>query len=159
MPRTWPSLTIVAVLAIAGPTSASAHTAAPTGALAHYEKTYYIQPSQVDLNDLLAPPPALGSPEEKADLESVMQAQKDRDADDVVDAEADHERSVFRFADVMGANFKTEKLPFTTKFFFRVFSDEAKTGSAPSWWIRASCRSFPRKPPHPTRAGTRRLPM
>jgi acid phosphatase (class A) len=126
MPRTWPSLTIVAVLAIAGPICAFARTPAPSGVPARYEKTFYIQPSQVDLDDLLAPPPALGSAEEKADLDSVMQAQKDRDANDVVDAEADHERSVFRFADVMGPSFKPEKLPFTTKFFLRVFSDEAK---------------------------------
>jgi acid phosphatase (class A) len=88
--------------------------------------TFYIEPSQVDLDHLLAPPPALGSPEETADLAAVTQAEKDRSAQDAVNAEADHQRSVFRFADVMGPDFTPEKLPFATKFFKRVYSDENK---------------------------------
>jgi acid phosphatase (class A) len=101
---------------------------ASQGAWAHDRgsKTYYIEPSQVDLIHLLAPPPALGSPAEKADLDAVTTAERMRTADDVVDAEADHERSVFRFADVMGPKFTSAHLPYATKFFQRVYSDEAK---------------------------------
>ena len=88
--------------------------------------TFYIEPSQVDLDHLLAPPPALGSAEETADLAAVVQAEKDRTAQDAVDAEADHQRSVFRFADVMGPGFTPDKLPYATKFFKRVYADEEK---------------------------------
>jgi acid phosphatase (class A) len=96
-------------------------------AVAHNsDGTFYIEPSQVDLDHLLAPPPALGSAEETADLGAVVQAEKDRTAQDAVDAEADHQRSVFRFADVLGPGFTPDKLPYATKFFKRVYSDEEK---------------------------------
>jgi acid phosphatase (class A) len=95
-------------------------------AFTHSDGTFYIEPSQVDLNDLLAPPPALGSAAETKDLAAVMDAEKDRDADEAVAAEEDHERTVFRFADVMGAAFTPRNLPFATKFFQRVYSDQNK---------------------------------
>jgi acid phosphatase (class A) len=95
-------------------------------ALAHSNGTFYIDPSQVDLDHLLPPPPALGSAAETADMAAVMQAEKDRTADAAVAAEADHERTIFRFADVMGPDFTPQNLPFATKFFQRVFSDQNK---------------------------------
>ena len=88
--------------------------------------TFYIEPSQANLDHLLAPPPALGSPEETKDLAAVLSAEKDRDATAAVDAEMDHERTVFRFADVMGPAFTPQNLPFATKFFQHVFSDQNK---------------------------------
>jgi acid phosphatase (class A) len=94
------------------------------GACAHRWGSYYIEPSQVDLDHLLAPPPALGSPAETADIAAVMQAQKDRTAQQAVDAEADHQRSVFRFADVLGPGFAPRNMPFATIFFQRVYADE-----------------------------------
>lgn len=102
---------------------ARAHTA-----LAHANSngTFYIEASQVDLDHLLAPPPALGSPAETMDLTAVMNAERDRNADAAVAAEEDHERTVFRFADVIGPAFTPENLPFATKFFQRVYADENK---------------------------------
>jgi acid phosphatase (class A) len=97
-----------------------------TGAVAHSDGTFYIEPSQVDLDHLLAPPPALGSQAETQDLAAVMDAEKDRSAEQAVEAEADHDRTVFRFADVMGPGFTPQNLPFATKFFQRVFSDQNK---------------------------------
>jgi acid phosphatase (class A) len=96
------------------------------GAAAHSDGTFYIEPSQVDLDHLLAPPPALGSAAETKDLAAVVEAEKDRDAAAAVEAEEDHARTVFRFADVMGAGFTPQNLPFATKFFERVFSDQNK---------------------------------
>jgi acid phosphatase (class A) len=104
------------------------------GALAHHSAAaasfstpiYYIAPSQVNLEQLLAPPPALGSAEETADLASVTKAEADRTAEDAVNAEEDHQRSVFRFADVLGPKFRPDKLPFATGFFLRVYADEKK---------------------------------
>jgi acid phosphatase (class A) len=91
---------------------------------AHSDGTYYIEPSQVDLEHLLAPPPALGSAAETKDLAAVMEAERERSADDAVEAEEDHQRSVFRFADVMGPGFTPQNLPFATKFFERVYADQ-----------------------------------
>jgi acid phosphatase (class A) len=96
--------------------AANAHT--------HSDGTYYIEPSQVDLEHLLAPPPALGSQAETADLAAVVAAENNRTATQAVAAEEDSDRSVFRFADVMGPGFTPEKLPFATKFFKRVYADE-----------------------------------
>jgi acid phosphatase (class A) len=86
--------------------SANAHTSIQSPpAHTNSDGTFYIEPSQVDLDHLLAPPPALGSPEETKDLAAVVEAEKDRDATAAVEAEEDHARTVFRFADVMGPNF------------------------------------------------------
>ncbi len=95
-------------------------------AFAHSDGTFYIEPSQVDLDHLLAPPPPLGSAAETRDLAAVAQAETDRTADQAVAAEEDHQRSVFRFADVMGPGFTPQNLPFATKFFQRVYSDQNK---------------------------------
>ncbi|MCB8882429.1 phosphatase PAP2 family protein [Acidisoma cellulosilytica] len=108
------------VLVLSGPV-ASAHKA---GTKDKSVTAYYIDPSQVDLDLLLAPPPVLGSAKESVDLATVVKAQADRTAEEAVDAEADHERSVFRFADVLGPQFTPENLPFATGFFARVYADE-----------------------------------
>jgi acid phosphatase (class A) len=114
MARTSLHLALVAVFLLTTKASAQARD----------EVSFYIQPSQVDLGDLLAPPPALGSDEEKADLDAVIAAQRDRSADDVGAAEEDHERSIFRFAAVIGAGFTAPRLPYATSFFKRVYADE-----------------------------------
>jgi acid phosphatase (class A) len=83
----------------------------------------YLDPSQVDLVSILAPPPAPQSPEGNADLQAVLAAQKTRTDADVKRAQADDELSVFRYADVMGSGFAPEKLPFATVFFKDVATD------------------------------------
>lgn len=104
----------LAVAAIAHPAAARA------------KDSYYITPSQVDLDNLLAPPAALGSAEETADLNAVQKAEMDRNAQASIDAEEDHDRSVFRFADVMGSGFTPQKLPMTDAFFERLLTDEKR---------------------------------
>jgi acid phosphatase (class A) len=83
----------------------------------------YLDPSQVDLARILAPPPAPQSPEGKADLEAVLALQRARSDAEVKRAQADDELSVFRYADVMGPGFAPENLPFTTAFFKDVAAD------------------------------------
>jgi hypothetical protein len=85
----------------------------------------YLEPSQVDLVRILAPPPAPQSPEGKADLEAVLAAQRTRTDAEVKRAQADDELSVFRYADVMGAGFAPENLPFATAFFKDVAAEAA----------------------------------
>jgi acid phosphatase (class A) len=72
---------------------------------------YYIAPAQADLADILAPPPAPGSPAFKADLRAVLAAVKSRTEAAIAHARADDHKIVFRFADVMGPNFTRKTFP------------------------------------------------
>jgi acid phosphatase (class A) len=90
------------------------------------ERDYYINASSVDLSHLLAPPPTPDSAAGKADLQAVRDAQRNWIPAIVASALADAQLSVFRFADVIGPGFKPENLPFTSKFFERVSSDQAQ---------------------------------
>jgi acid phosphatase (class A) len=85
---------------------------------------YYIKPAQVDLIHILAPPPAPESAAGRADLQSVLEAQHRRTPAEIKVARADEERSVFRFATVLGPAFKPENLPFATQFFERAFAND-----------------------------------
>jgi acid phosphatase (class A) len=83
-------------------------------------KDGYIAPSQLDLIHTLPPPPVANSPALKTDLEAVLDAQRTRTDAQVKSAQDDLKRSVFRFADVLGADFRQDNLPFAAKFFKRV---------------------------------------
>src|SRR5579863_7537966 len=65
----------------------------------------YIEPSQVDLAEVLPPPPRAGSIQGNADLQAVLDAEHRRDKHLIAAALADLDESVFRFADVMGPGF------------------------------------------------------
>jgi acid phosphatase (class A) len=84
---------------------------------------YYLDPSRVDLIHILAPPPSPDTDEGKADLQAVLAMQRARMEAQVKEAQADTEASVFRFAGVIGPEFKPENLPFASTFFQRVSSD------------------------------------
>ena len=93
------------------------------------------QPNMPDLTALLAPPPAHGSPAAQADLQAVLAAQSARTAAGASAAKADAERSVFRFADVLGPGFQATQLPRTAAFFERVAQfDKADVKQAKSYW-------------------------
>ncbi len=85
---------------------------------------YYMHPSDIDLVHILAPPPAIDSPEGRADLHAVLDAQRARIPARVEAARADACFSIIRFADVMGPGFTAANLPFTIIFFGHVFSDD-----------------------------------
>jgi acid phosphatase (class A) len=101
---------------------------------------HYIQPSQVDLIRVLGPPPAPGSPQDKADLQAVLQAQNSRTSAEIAEATADTCLSIFRFADVLGPGFKPLNLSFTIFFFQRAFDDGMRS-------IAAAKKSFNRPRP------------
>jgi acid phosphatase (class A) len=83
----------------------------------------YLDPSQVDLVRILAPPPSPQSLEGQAELEAVLAVQRTRSDLDVNRARADDELTVFRYADVMGEAFSAQNLPFATQFFRDVAAD------------------------------------
>ena len=113
MPR---KSTLLFILLFIGALAAPSHSAW----LGQY---YYLDPSQVDLIHILAPPPAPDTDEGKADLQAVLAMQRTRTQAQLKGARADTEESVFRFADVIGPEFQPENLPFASAFFQRISSD------------------------------------
>lgn len=85
---------------------------------------FYMTPTEVDFVHVLGPPPAIDSFEGKADLQAVLDAQRNRTEAEVESARNDNCLSIFRFADVMGPGFKPENLHFTILFFERAFYDD-----------------------------------
>jgi acid phosphatase (class A) len=83
-------------------------------------KAFYVGPDEVDLVHVLGPPPPMDSPDGKADLQAVLTAVQSRTEASIRQAQEDDARTVFRFADVMGPNFKPENLPLAARFFERV---------------------------------------
>jgi acid phosphatase (class A) len=99
--------------------------------------TYYISPTEVDLLQILAPPPAPDSPAGKADLQAVIATVDARTDADIKQAQEDDKRTVFRFADVMGPNFNAETLPLTAQLFQHVYEDgNAATLAAKNFFQR-----------------------
>ncbi len=89
----------------------------------------------IDLTLWLAPPPAAGSPTARDDLQTVLAVQAARTPAEADAAKADADRSVFRFADVLGANLTPATLPRTAAFFTRVAQlDKAAVKTAKSYW-------------------------
>jgi len=113
MPR---KSTLLFILLLIGALAVPSHSAWPG-------QYYYLDPSQVDLIHILAPPPSPDSDDGKADLQAVLAMQRTRTEAQEKEARADAEESVFRFADVIGPEFKPENLPFASAFFQRISSD------------------------------------
>jgi acid phosphatase (class A) len=83
-------------------------------------ESLYIAPERVNLSALLAPPPTIGSPQQQQEVKLLLKFQNERTPAQIAFARADMDRSVFRFQDVLGADFTAEKLPVLTAFFLRV---------------------------------------
>lgn len=84
---------------------------------------HYIKNDAVKLIELLPPPPKVGSVEDKQDLKGVLKAQNKRTKAQSERAVLDANLSVFRFADVMGADFVPSKLPLTFALFEKLKVD------------------------------------
>lgn len=92
--------------------------AAPLGAAA--DEAAYLSDGDVPLTELLAPPPAPGSPRHQIDMQAVLDAQTARTETSVEQAKADSLRSVMRFADALGPGAIEAALPLTRALFRRV---------------------------------------
>src|SRR4051812_49183090 len=76
----------------------------------------YLKPDSIDFVALLPAPPAVGSPEEKAELDTIARIQETRSESDVARANSEVKLSVFEFKDVLGDWFSADKLPQTKAF-------------------------------------------
>jgi len=91
--------------------------------------------TDVDFAHLIAPPPVLGSPEELRDIAGVLNARANADDARRAQAIADAQITPYRFADVLGPNFREEHLPKTTAFFARVLkSIGPSVGAGKNYW-------------------------
>jgi acid phosphatase (class A) len=98
---------------------------------------HYITPAQIDLAQVLPPPPALGSDAQRRDIAAMLAVQRTRTKAAVARAIADDPFSVFRFADVLGPNFNAARLPKLAAFLDRVWHDiDALTSGTRTYWHR-----------------------
>jgi acid phosphatase (class A) len=91
-----------------------------TGFAKSATKSGGLSSSVADLTLLLAPPPAQDSEQTKAEIKELKNYQSARTKDQEAYAQADVEKSVFRFKNVLGDKFTGENLPLTTALFDKV---------------------------------------
>lgn len=100
-------------------------------------EAYFIPVEHLTISALLAPPPAVGSPQQQQEMAVLLNFQNTRTAAQEAFAKADMERSIFRFKDVLGENFTAEKLPLVTAFFSKVKTNtDAILAPAKAHWNR-----------------------
>jgi len=98
---------------------------------------HYITPAQIDLAQMLPPPPAPGSDAQRRDIAAMLAVQRARTRAAAARAIADDPISVFRFADVLGPNFNAARLPTLAAFLDHVRRDiDALTSQTRNYWHR-----------------------
>jgi acid phosphatase (class A) len=83
----------------------------------------YLAPDELDTTFFMAPSPSAEA--SRKEVAIVAALQEKRTAEQLALCMADTKQSVFRFANVVGENFTTEKLPKATAFFHRVYRTES----------------------------------
>jgi acid phosphatase (class A) len=83
----------------------------------------YLATEELDTTFFMAPTPSAQA--SRKEVEIVVGLQQKRTAEQLARCMDDIQQSVFRFADVVGENFATEKLPKATNFFHRVYKTES----------------------------------
>ncbi|WP_243438227.1 acid phosphatase [Fundidesulfovibrio soli] len=86
-------------------------------------KPHFLPAGSLDLVAVLPPPPADGSPRNKAELKELLHLQRTRTPAMIAFALEDVTRSPFRFADVLGPEFNKQNLPGVEEFFVAVLED------------------------------------
>lgn len=87
------------------------------------DQSIYIDPHAVDFKSLLSGPPEVGSQEELADIEYVLDQQSRRTQADMNRSQREVALSVFLFDEVLGSWFTEENVPLTASLFKKVFDD------------------------------------
>lgn len=87
----------------------------------------YLTQASLNLYRLLPPPPVAGSPQERAELDELLQIQASRTPAEVQRAREDANVNVFRFTDALGnpAQFTPGAVPLTAALFARIAKDES----------------------------------
>ncbi|HEY1428357.1 MAG TPA: phosphatase PAP2 family protein [Candidatus Tumulicola sp.] len=85
--------------------------------------SYYLTTSEVDLSQLLEPPPAPTSNVGREDTDTMAAVEAQRTQADLDAAQADSKRTVFSFGDVIGSAFVQTHLPLTAALFAHTSGD------------------------------------
>jgi acid phosphatase (class A) len=85
--------------------------------------SYYLTPAEVDLSQLLEPPPDPASRVAREDVTTMASVEAQRTQADLDEAQADKRRNVFSFADAVGPRFAIGQLPLTAALFARTSGD------------------------------------
>ena len=98
----------------------------------------FLMPTQVDLLHLLAPPPAAGSAQDKAEMAEAVANERTRSPERTTQARADAAETVFdMFGPTLGTAFTQQALPVATPFFGRLAeTEEEVVGPAKSGFDR-----------------------
>jgi acid phosphatase (class A) len=119
-------LTVVGLLAARGPSLLAADDA-----------LHYLPAGQPDAVAILPPPPLTGSPEQAADMATVVAVHGACTTNEAIAAFAEKKFDVFNFIPAVGPFFTAANLPKTTAFFARVQADAAAvTDTAKDIWKR-----------------------
>jgi len=111
--------------------SLSAQTAKPAKAAGAGKAAYYIDPAVLDLPDLIASPPPVGSPANAAELAELHRIEATRTPAQVAAAKADEDHeSLFLYQNVLGAGFNADALPVTAELGKHVKNEQSVAGSA-----------------------------
>jgi acid phosphatase (class A) len=95
----------------------------------------YAVARQIDLTQILAPPP--GAAETRQELATLLRIQKARTGPEAAACIADQVISVYRFADVLGDKFTAENLPRTSTLFLRTLATmHVPMEKAQKYWTR-----------------------
>src|SRR5579884_3939816 len=96
------------------------------GRTAPSDTAHCVDASTLDLRRILPPPPAAGSPRERAELDELLHVQAARTPSEVDLARRDVARSIFRFADALGVphGLDAARLPRTLALFRHLSRDE-----------------------------------
>jgi acid phosphatase (class A) len=93
-------------------------------------KTYYFDPSTLNLNLILPPPPARDSAITTAELAELHRIEAARTPAQIAQAQADdHEEDIFIFNTVLGPDFTAKTLPITAALSASIRKNESAAGS------------------------------
>jgi acid phosphatase (class A) len=98
---------------------------------------HYLAPDQINAREILPDPPLMGSPEQAAEMATVVAVHAACTTNEAAAAFSEKKFDIFNFAPAVGAYFTAENLPKTTAFFEEVQSDAATvTDKAKDTWKR-----------------------
>jgi acid phosphatase (class A) len=103
-------------------------------AFAHHDDKKLADPL-VDLTVLLAPPPAQDSEQTRVDIQELKKYQTTRTQAQVAYAQADVDKNVFRFQNVLGEKFTPENLPLTAALFEKALSKTKATADPAKYFF------------------------
>lgn len=115
------------------------------GLTAKDQSTAWQLPPYSTFLEIIPPPPAKGSPAEKADLDGVLAFQDHPTKQELDHAERSVAFTVFSFSEVLGPEFRAESYPETAKFFKRlaVTANEPKNFLKDTYHRERPYRAYP----------------